>query len=63
MARKQNESLPDTLERVVEEARRARMFKEAHETYAALVSDPEAHAEWRAEFEAWDVTIADGLEP
>lgn len=63
MARESKESLPDTLERVVEEARRARIFKQAHEAYAALVADPEAYAEWRAEFAAWDVTLADGLEP
>jgi predicted CopG family antitoxin len=63
MAQQHHESLPDTLERVVEEARRARIFKQAHEAYAALVADPEAYAEWRAEFEAWDVTVGDGLEP
>jgi hypothetical protein len=63
MAHENNESLPDTLERVVEEARRARIFKQAREAYAALVADPEAYAEWRAEFEAWDVTVGDGLEP
>lgn len=43
--------------------RAARIFEQAHDSYAALVADPEAYAEWRAEFESWDVTIADGLEP
>jgi predicted transcriptional regulator len=62
IARKHHESLPDTLERIVEDARRAQMFQEAGRAYAALVADPEAYAEWRAELAAWDVTLGDGLE-
>lgn len=63
LARKHNESLPDTLDRLVEEARRARMFREASEAYAAIAADPEADAAWRAEIAAWDVTVGDGLVP
>jgi hypothetical protein len=63
LAQKSNESLPDTLERVVEEARRARMFKEAAESYAAIAADPVEDAAWRAEIAAWDATLLDGLEP
>jgi hypothetical protein len=63
LARKHSESLPDTLDRIVEEARRARMFREAREALEAIAADPEADAAWRAEIAAWDVTVADGLEP
>jgi hypothetical protein len=63
MAQKNNESLPDTLERIVEDARRSRIFREAKEAYEAIAADPEADAAWRAEIAAWDVTVGDGLEP
>lgn len=62
-ARKHNESLPDALDRLVEETRRARILQEAADAYAAIAADPEEDAAWRAELAAWDVTVADGLEP
>jgi hypothetical protein len=61
MAKERGESLPDALDRIVEEMRRARMFKEANEAYAAIAADPVANASWRAEIAAWDVTLGDGL--
>jgi hypothetical protein len=61
MAKERGESLPDALDRIVEEMRRARMFKEANEAYAAIAADPVANASWRAEIAAWDVTLVDGL--
>lgn len=63
LAREHDESLPDALDRVIEESRRARMFKQAHEAYAAIAADPVKNAEWQAEIAAWDVTVGDGLEP
>ncbi len=61
MARQRGESLPDALDRIVEEMRRARMFKEANEAYAAIAADPVEDAAWRAEIAAWDATLGDGL--
>lgn len=61
MARERGESLPDALDRIVEQTRRARMFNEAREAYAAIAADPAADASWRAEIAAWDVTVGDGL--
>jgi hypothetical protein len=61
-SRERDESLPETLDRLVEEARRARMFREASAAYAAIAEDPEEDAAWRAEIAAWDVTVGDGLE-
>ena len=63
MAREHGESQPDALDRLVEERRRARVLQEAAEAYAAIASDPVEDALWRAEIAAWDVTVADGLEP
>jgi hypothetical protein len=62
LAKAHKESLPDTLDRLVEEIRRARMFQEAAEDYAAIAADPAADAAWRAEIALWDVTVGDGLE-
>jgi hypothetical protein len=62
-ARERNESLPDTLDRLVEESRRARILRQAAESYAAIAANPVEHALWRAEIDAWDATVTDGLEP
>ena len=61
-AEKNNESLPDTLDRIVEEIRRVHILREASEAYAAIAADPASDAEWRAEVAAWDVTVGDGLD-
>ena len=63
MARERGESLPDALDRLVEEQRRTHILQEAAEAYAAIAADPIEDALWRAEIAAWDVTVADGLEP
>ena len=63
MAKPRGESLPDALDHIVEERRRARILQEAAEAYAAIAADPVEDALWRAEIAAWDGTIADGLEP
>jgi hypothetical protein len=62
-AKKNNESLPDALDRIIEQARRAYMFQEAADVYAAIAADPIADASWRAEIAAWDATVGDGLPP
>lgn len=63
MARERGESLPDALDRIIEEKRRAQMFEEANAAYAAIAADPVEDALWRAEIAAWDCTLLDGLEP
>jgi hypothetical protein len=63
MAKERGESLPDALDRLVEEQRRTRILQKAAEAYAAIAADPVEDASWRAEIAAWDSTIADGLEP
>ena len=59
--RKHGESLPDTLDRIIEEKRRAQIFAEANAAYAAIADDPVEAELWRAEIAAWDGTLLDGL--
>jgi len=61
LAREDGISVSDLIDKLAEDTRRARIFKQASEAYAAIAADPEADAEWRAEIAVWDVTIADGL--
>jgi hypothetical protein len=50
------------LEAAVKEYQRQRFWAEFHAGYAALRADPEKWADYQKEIEAWDVTLADGLE-
>jgi hypothetical protein len=61
-AGERGESLSDTVDQLVEEDRRRRMFEAAARSWEKLRQDPEAWAEWQAEVALWDTTIADGLE-
>ena len=63
LARERGESVPDALDRIIEESRRSLIFQKAADAYAAIAADPVADAAWRAEISAWDVTVGDGLEP
>lgn len=63
IAAERGETLSAALDRVVEEARRARIFRAANDAYAAIAADPVEDALWRAEIAAWDCTLMDGLEP
>jgi hypothetical protein len=62
LARSYDESLPDTLDRLVEQSRRQRILEQASAAYAAIASDPDSDAAWRAEIAAWEVTVGDGFE-
>jgi hypothetical protein len=62
MAKERGESLPDALDRLVEELRRWRILQQANEAYAAIAADPEADDAWNAEIAAWDGTLADGMD-
>ena len=61
IADERGESVSAALDRVVEEARRARMLRAANEAYARIAADPVEDALWRAEIAAWDGTLLDGL--
>jgi len=63
LARDDHESVPDTLDRFVEEARRSRLMERVSEAYAAVAADPDADAAWRTEIALWDVVTPDGLAP
>jgi hypothetical protein len=49
------------LDRAVECYRREQLFAEVERAYRELESDPDALAELEAEYDLWDVTVADGL--
>jgi hypothetical protein len=46
----------------VTEYERRKFWEAFHAGYAALRDDPEKWADYQKEIEAWDVTLADGLE-
>lgn len=60
-AGERGESPTETLDQLVEEDRRRRMFDAADASWAALRADPAAWAEWWAELALWETTSADGL--
>ena len=55
-------SMQETGARAVEAYRRHRLLRETNVAYAALRADPAAQAEWERDGDAWDETLADGLE-
>ncbi len=62
IAGEDGQSMPEVVARAMEEYRRKRFFDALNADYAAMRADPQAWAEELAEREAWDVTLADGLE-
>lgn len=63
LASRTGEPMQAILQRAVEDYRRRWFFDELNRAFAALRADPQAWAEELAEREAWDATIADGLDP
>ena len=63
IASDRDESIPDALDRVVDEALRQDLFRRAAEAYATIAADPIEAAACREEIAAWDATLLDGLEP
>ncbi len=53
------QSLP---EKAIEMYRRQRFLEESNRAFAALRANPETWKSEQAEREAWDMTLADGLE-
>jgi predicted transcriptional regulator len=62
LAKKTNLPAHEVVERAVEELRRKLLFEEANAAYATLQEQPEVWQEINQEQEAWDITLADGLE-
>ena len=62
LAARSGESIPEILDKAIEQYRRQKFLEEANKAYAALRNNPEAWASEIEEREAWDVTLADGLE-
>lgn len=62
MANDSGETMQDILDKAVEEERRRRFTEQANASYARLREDSHAWAEYRAELDAWDTTLMDGLE-
>ncbi|XWK87634.1 MAG: hypothetical protein U7127_26135 [Phormidium sp.] len=62
MAARSGESIQEILDKAIEQYRRQKFLEEANNAYAALRNNPEAWTSEIEEREAWDVTLADGLE-
>ena len=56
------ESMPDVLEKAVDELYRKRFLDDCNRAYARLKADPKAWQEELKERRAWDCTLGDGLE-
>ncbi len=63
IAARSGESIPQILDKAIEQYRKQKFLEEANQAYTALRNNPEAWAGEIEEREAWDVTLADGLEP
>lgn len=62
MAARSGESIQEILDKAIEQYRRQKFLEEANQAYAVLRNNPEAWASEIEEREAWDATLADGLE-
>jgi predicted transcriptional regulator len=55
-------SMTAVLDAAVRDYQRNKYWEQYDAGYAALRADPEKWADYQKEIEAWDVTLADGLE-
>jgi predicted transcriptional regulator len=62
LAEQAGTSMTAVLDAAVKEYQSRRFWDELDAGYAALRADPEKWADYQKEIEAWDVTLADGLE-
>ncbi len=61
MAARSGESIPEILEKAIDQYRKQQFLAEANLAYAALRNNREAWASEIEERAAWDITLADGL--
>jgi predicted transcriptional regulator len=62
LSEKTGSSMTAILDAAVKDYEKNKYWEEYDAGYAALKADPEKWADFRKELEAWDVTLADGLE-
>jgi len=62
LAKQLDLSKTKVVSKALKELRRKEFFKQLAEDAVALRADPEASKEYDEEFEAWDVTLADGMD-
>jgi predicted transcriptional regulator len=62
IAARSGESIPQILDKAIDQYRKQKFLESANQAYTALRNNPEAWASEIEEREAWDVTLADGLE-
>jgi hypothetical protein len=62
LAAEADEPMTDVLDKAVEAFRRQRFLENVNASFAALRQDPAAWKSLQQERDAWDVTLADGLE-
>ena len=62
LARQENVSIQSVVHRAVSEYRRRRILTQGNAVYAALRADPAAWAAELEERQAWEATLADGLD-
>ena len=62
LAEQSGESMQVLLDEAVEAYRRQRFLEESNRAFEALRANPETWKTEQAEREAWDMTLADGLE-
>ena len=63
LAEQTGHSVPQVLDKALDDYRRKVFFEGLAADYAALKADPKAWAEEVAERQAWDATLMDGLDP
>lgn len=62
LAGQENLPIQSVVQKAVSEYRRRQMLVQGNEAYAALRADPGAWAEELEERQAWEATLADGLD-
>jgi predicted transcriptional regulator len=62
LAEQAGTSMTAILDAAVRDYQRNKYWEQYDAGYAALRADPEKWADYQKEIEAWDVTLADGLE-
>jgi predicted DNA-binding protein len=62
LADRTGETIADIVDLAVRNYQKERFWADYHAAYAAIQADPSASAELQAEVDAWDSTLADGLE-
>lgn len=61
LAEGEGRSVPDLLDELVERAEDRRMLAQHNAAMNRLRENPDAWAAWKAEVDAWDATLMDGL--